>query len=76
MFRAAPRFVTGRSFKYGGLFADFAVQMQFLGSILIPSVALKQDEDVFLDDPSLQDLGSHLGCPAPRVGAAARGTAG
>jgi len=41
-------------------------------AILIPSVALKDDEDVFLDDLSLRDLGSHLGLPALKAEAAAR----
>lgn len=42
-------------------------------AILIPSVALKENEDIFLDDISLQDLASHLGLPALRVEATARG---
>ncbi len=40
-------------------------------AILIPSVALKEDEDVFLDDLSLQGLGSRLGLPALKTEAAA-----
>lgn len=42
-------------------------------AILIPSVALKDDEDIFLDDLLLQDLGTHLGRPALKVEATARG---
>ncbi len=42
-------------------------------AILIPSVALKEDEDVLLDDLSLQDLGSHLGLPALKTEATAHG---
>ena len=42
-------------------------------AVLIPSVALKEDEDIFLDDVSLRDLASHLGPPALRVEATARG---
>ncbi len=41
--------------------------------ILIPSVALKDDEDIFLDDISLQNLATHLGLSALRVEATARG---
>jgi len=41
-------------------------------AILIPSVALKDDEDVFLDDLSLRDLGSRLGFPALKAEATAR----
>jgi hypothetical protein len=35
-------------------------------------VALKEDEDIFLDDLSLQDLGYHLGLPALKAEATAR----
>jgi putative radical SAM enzyme (TIGR03279 family) len=42
-------------------------------ALLIPSVALKADEDIFLDDLLLQDLGTHLGRPALKVEASARG---
>jgi putative radical SAM enzyme (TIGR03279 family) len=42
-------------------------------AILIPAVALKEDEDIFLDDLSLQALGSHLGHPALKIEATARG---
>ncbi len=42
-------------------------------AILIPSVAFKADEDIFLDDLLLQDLGTHLGRPAMKVEASARG---
>jgi putative radical SAM enzyme (TIGR03279 family) len=41
--------------------------------ILVPSVALKADEDVFLDDIRLQDIGIHLGRPARKVEASASG---
>lgn len=43
------------------------------GAILIPSVALKEDETVFLDDVALNDLETHLGSSALRVEATARG---
>jgi NifB/MoaA-like Fe-S oxidoreductase len=42
-------------------------------AILIPSVALKDDEDIFLDDLSLDNLGSHFGIPALKAEATARG---
>ncbi|MBI2560904.1 MAG: DUF512 domain-containing protein [candidate division NC10 bacterium] len=42
-------------------------------AILIPSVAMKEDEDIFLDDLLLQDLGTHLGRPTLKVEATARG---
>jgi putative radical SAM enzyme (TIGR03279 family) len=42
-------------------------------TILIPSVALKEDEDIFLDDLSLPDLGFHFGRTASRIEATARG---
>ena len=42
-------------------------------AILIPSVVLKEDEDIFLDDLSLQELGTHFGLTALRVEATARG---
>jgi len=41
-------------------------------AILLPAVAFKADEDVFLDDLRLADLGAHLGVPAVRVEATAR----
>ena len=41
--------------------------------VLIPSVCLKDDEDVFLDDRRLADLSSHLGGRAVRVESTARG---
>ncbi|HSB81227.1 MAG TPA: DUF512 domain-containing protein [Candidatus Methylomirabilis sp.] len=44
-------------------------------AILIPSVAFKDEEDIFLDDLPLRDLGTHLGCRALRVDASARGLA-
>ena len=42
-------------------------------AILLPSVSFKDDEDIFLDDYRLEDLGSHLGRPALRVRSSARG---
>lgn len=42
-------------------------------AVLVPSVALKEDEDVFLDDLALRDLGSGLGTPTLGVDATARG---
>jgi putative radical SAM enzyme (TIGR03279 family) len=42
-------------------------------AILIPSVALKEDETVFLDDLALRELETRLGRPALRVEATARG---
>lgn len=42
-------------------------------AILVPSVAVKEDEDIFLDDVLLQDLGTRLGRPALKVEASARG---
>jgi len=44
--------------------------------ILLPAVAFKDDEDIFLDDLRLADLGAHLGVPAVRVESTARGLAG
>jgi len=41
--------------------------------ILIPSICLKDDEDVFLDDGRLGDLGVHFGRSAVRVESSARG---
>jgi len=41
--------------------------------VLIPSVCLKDGEDIFLDDIQLGDLGLRLGRPAVRVEATARG---
>lgn len=41
--------------------------------VLIPSICLKGDEDVFLDDRPLADLGAHFARPAVRVDASARG---
>jgi NifB/MoaA-like Fe-S oxidoreductase len=40
--------------------------------ILIPSVCLKDDEDVFLDDCRLADVGVHCRRPAVRVDTSAR----
>lgn len=49
-------------------------QQERLGeAILIPSVTLKEDEAVFLDDLPLPELESRLGRPAVRVEATARG---
>ena len=42
-------------------------------AILIPSVAFKDDEDIFLDDLPLRDLATQFGCPALRVESSARG---
>ena len=42
-------------------------------AVLIPSLALKEDADIFLDDVLLKDLGTHLGRPVLRVEATARG---
>jgi putative radical SAM enzyme (TIGR03279 family) len=41
-------------------------------AVLIPSVTLKQDEDIFLDDLTLSDLSARIGRPALRVQASAR----
>jgi putative radical SAM enzyme (TIGR03279 family) len=43
--------------------------------VLIPSVALKDDEDIFLDDLTLPGLADRLGRPVRRVPATARGLA-
>ena len=43
--------------------------------VLIPAICLKDDEDVFLDDRLLADVGVHFGRPAVRVDASARGLA-
>ena len=48
-------------------------QRQLGEEILIPSVCLKDGEDVFLDDIRLGDVGLRLGRPAVRVEATARG---
>jgi len=45
------------------------------GEVLIPSVALKDDEDIFLDDCTLAELAERLGRPVRRVPATARGLA-
>lgn len=42
-------------------------------AILIPSVATKENEDIFLDDVRLQDIGTILGCSAFRVASTAQG---
>jgi putative radical SAM enzyme (TIGR03279 family) len=40
--------------------------------VLIPAICLKDDEDVFLDDVRLTDLGLRLRCPIRRVESVAR----
>jgi putative radical SAM enzyme (TIGR03279 family) len=51
-----------------------ALSQEALGeSVLIPSVTLKDDEDVFLDDMTLTALAGLIGRPALRVPASARG---
>ena len=40
--------------------------------LLIPSVAFKEDEDIFLDDIRLEELPARLGHPVLRIGATAR----
>ena len=42
-------------------------------AILIPSVATKEDEDIFLDDVRVEDLATHLGRPVLKVESTARG---
>ncbi len=41
-------------------------------ALLLPSVAFKEGEDIFLDDVQLDELSAHLGHPSLRVGATAR----
>ena len=41
--------------------------------ILIPSICLKDDEDVFLDDRQLADVSAHIARPAVRVDSSAGG---
>jgi len=41
--------------------------------ILIPSICFKDDEDVFLDDRRLADVGLHFARPIVRVDTSARG---
>ena len=41
--------------------------------ILVPSICLKDDEDVFLDDRRLADVGAHFARSAVRVDSSARG---
>jgi putative radical SAM enzyme (TIGR03279 family) len=49
-------------------------QRERLGdAILIPSVATKEDEDIFLDDVRVEDLATHLGRPVLKLRATARG---
>ncbi len=51
-----------------------ALAAETLGdTVLIPSVALKDDEDVFLDDLSLEEFSRSIGRSAMRVPATARG---
>lgn len=42
-------------------------------AVLVPSMAFKDDEDIFLDDMLLRDLGTHLGRPAFKIESTARG---
>jgi putative radical SAM enzyme (TIGR03279 family) len=42
-------------------------------AVLIPSVTLKEDEDIFLDDLTLAELSGRIGRPALRVESSARG---
>jgi len=42
-------------------------------ALLLPSVAFKEDEDIFLDDIRLEELSGRLGHPVLRVEATARG---
>jgi putative radical SAM enzyme (TIGR03279 family) len=42
-------------------------------TILIPSISLKDDEDIFLDDLLLRDLETQIGRPTVRVESTARG---
>jgi putative radical SAM enzyme (TIGR03279 family) len=42
-------------------------------AILVPSVALKEDEDIFLDDVRREDVARRLGVPTTKVTASARG---
>ena len=41
--------------------------------VLLPSVAFKEDEDIFLDDVRLADLSARLDRPALKVESIARG---
>jgi len=41
-------------------------------ALLLPSVAFKEDEDIFLDDFRLEELSARLGHPVLKVGATAR----
>ncbi len=42
-------------------------------TVLLPSVAFKEAEDIFLDDVRLDDLSTHMGRPALKVESSARG---
>jgi putative radical SAM enzyme (TIGR03279 family) len=42
-------------------------------ALLVPSVALKEDQDIFLDDVRLDELSMRLGSPALKVESSARG---
>jgi putative radical SAM enzyme (TIGR03279 family) len=66
--------VTCAGLLTGGDIARTLEREEGLGEeILIPSVSLKDGEDIFLDDMRLEDLGRRLGRPAARVEATARG---
>jgi putative radical SAM enzyme (TIGR03279 family) len=41
--------------------------------VLVPSITLKSDEDIFLDDLSLAEVSARLGRPVRKVAASARG---
>jgi putative radical SAM enzyme (TIGR03279 family) len=61
--------LTGRD-----ILATLEARRERLGDgILIPSVALKADEEIFLDDLSIHDLAARLGRPLLRVDATAGG---
>jgi putative radical SAM enzyme (TIGR03279 family) len=58
--------------------ADIAMALEREGgelgaTVLIPSIALKDDEDIFLDDLLLCDLATRIGRPAVRTESTARG---
>jgi NifB/MoaA-like Fe-S oxidoreductase len=42
-------------------------------ALLLPSVAFKEDEDIFLDDIRLEELSARLGHPVLKTEATARG---
>jgi putative radical SAM enzyme (TIGR03279 family) len=79
---AVPNDFFGGSVSCAGLLtgADIlkalAERRDLLGdAVLLPAVAFKEDEDIFLDDLPLADLSARLGVPALRVEATARGLA-